>query len=440
MSKRATEDVMDFINSLPETPAKGPRKDEDFMEFLDELSAHEKKPKGKFEPRRLDRARPKPQTPQTTALAGPATPGSVASDGETAGDKPAEKASEKAGDKTSETTPLGAQAQEPAAAAESAAAEAPDPIASLTSWWSSEGSQKVTLLWGQLTSNAQQIGETTYQLASSTTQQLLQQRQRYLAEHGAGANAEQILAISDKLNSVLGSMAQQITDGLMDPADELLNVLLVHDAANAQAWEALCCRQFDTVMGQVEGGIRTTVSSFNHKHGQDRERRHSHIDLGMFHGKPIDGEKLCRANLDSSVKDYLKLKLLDSEHAPAPAAAHAVNKLDVFIAVQAVSLAPPPEKPDAESLAPAPGLGTFTFTVLLRDITNNITLSTHSQPFPVRWALWVAGLHEDVDAAFGPDSDAMDPAEWVRGWLDDGLALTFAVLAQEYVTRRMGIA
>ena len=82
----------------------------------------------------------------------------------------------------------------------------------------------------------------------------------------------------------------------------------------------------------------------------------------------------------------------------------------------------------------------FSFTMILKDITNNITVLSKSQPFPLRWARWVSGQHEDVDAIFGSsDEESVDPSEWVKEWIQDGLGLTFAVLAQEYVTRRMGI-
>lgn len=64
--KDEADDVLDFLNSLPDSKSGTPKPQssegdkqenkEDFLEFLDELAAHEKKPvsKGKssFEPKR----------------------------------------------------------------------------------------------------------------------------------------------------------------------------------------------------------------------------------------------------------------------------------------------------------------------------------------------------------------------------------------------------
>lgn len=423
MSKNDTDDVMDFINSLPDskgaTPAAAAKPDDDFMDFLDELTAHEKTAKplgvsrGKFEPKKRDES---------------ATPISVAR-GETpvvSGD-----AKEAAPPKTPslpeqvQPEPLAKPALQEAVADEPAS----DPIASISSWWTSEGSLKVSSLWGLLTSNAHQLSETTYQLASNTSQQLSHQRQKFLKENSV-TDPEHMLHLTDKLNSILTTMSQQIKDGLIDKEDELLNILLVYDLNNLSYLDALCAAKFNQVMDQVEGGIKTTVSNFNHK---QTSAEGLHCDLDLFHGKPIDAEKLCYANLDSSVKDYLKISELDEQSEVE------INKSNVFIAIQPFTTGQENPSDDAKgpTVIEANNPSSFAFTMILRDITNNITILSKSQPFPIRWARWLSGRHEDVVAAFGDDE--VDPAEWVKDWIHDGLGLTFAVLAQEYVSRRMGI-
>ena len=186
-----------------------------------------------------------------------------------------------------------------------------DPIASISSWWNTEGSSKVSSFWGSLASNAHQLSETTYQIASNTSQQLSHQRHKFLEENSGVADTEQILHITDKLNSILSTMSQQIKDGLIDKEDELMNILLIYDLDNMNYLDSICAAKFNKVMSQVEGGIKTTVSNFNHKHEQSTNTQY--YDLGMFSGKSIDGEKLCFANLDSSIKDYLKIIDLEKQ-------------------------------------------------------------------------------------------------------------------------------
>ncbi|OBA21179.1 hypothetical protein METBIDRAFT_11741 [Metschnikowia bicuspidata var. bicuspidata NRRL YB-4993] len=167
----------------------------------------------------------------------------------------------------------------------------------------------------------------------------------------------------------------------------------------------------------------------------------------MFSGKAIDGEKLCFANLESSIKHYLQIVDLEKLHIPTEESTdHEINKSNVFISIQPITSGNVDQQSNEEdNMGPAYIEGnnsnSFTFTMILKDITNNITIVSKSQPFPLRWARWVSGRHDDVDSVFhlGDDGESVDPSDWVKDWIQDGLGLTFAVLAQEYVTRRMGI-
>lgn len=470
MAKNDTDDVLDFINSLPDSKSGTPRptngaeeKGEDLLEFLDELAALDK-PKTpskskSFEPKKKDDESGSRVGSRTTAeslkvtktgeQAGLAASGSGAATGD------AEKAS-------TSSTQNDIDAAKGTEHSPGADAQAPELIGSISSWWSKEGSSKVSLLWGSFTSNAERLSEQTYQLASSTTNQINQQRQRLLAE--LGIDNEHVVGLASKLNSVLVNMSQQIADGLAGPSDELLNVLLVHDLYNIRQLDRLCQDKFSQVTGQVEGGIKVNVSNFNHRDDS------ANTDFNMFHGKVIDGEKLCFANLESSIKDYVKVMKVeeearksaneetgrkegldgkseeektargkdgnDNDDSQAPSASPEVNSSNIFISIQPISTgttAEPGERKTGPILIEASNSDSFSFTLILKDITNDITVITKTQPFPVRWSRWVCGDYKEF-----ADLEEIDPSEWVRDWIGEGLGLAFGVVAQEYVVKRMG--
>lgn len=415
--KDEADDVLDFINSLPDSKSNTPKpavggdtaeNKEDFLEFLDELAAHDKSTptnKTSFEPKQAK----KPVAKTDVSL--------------------------KSGEELSERALSPHQQVEPEADI--------DPIGSISNWWSSEGSHKVSSLWGSITSNAQQISDQTYQLASSTSNQISQQRQKILSEGLFTADrVGQLDYLGERLNTVLSTMSQQITQGLIGPDDELLNVLLIHDLDNIPYLDKICSANFNRVMGQVEGGIRVTVNNFNHKQAVIGTSR---VNLNIFYGKVIDGEKLCFANLESSVKDYSSYNLPqlaptdDGKQDPESETEETqISKSNIFISVQAITSrsatdqqTQPQTKADGPILIESNNHDSFAFTIILKDISNNITIVTKTQPFPLIWAQWLSGeaLIEDEN---------VNPSEWVKDWVKDGLALSFGVLAQQYVIKRMG--
>lgn len=452
MSKN--DDVMDFINSLPDlhpgTPAPGDSSNagnDDFLEFLDELSAHESATpsKAKLGPKK------EKKTDIEKRMSSSSTPVVKAQQNEP---------------ESATSTPTPKPKEDPSLLNEKSAsvewqekieeaAQMPDPFASLSLWWSSEGSKKALSLWGSLTSNALQLGEQTYQLASKTSQELSHSRQKLLKENPKLEN-DQVSHITSRLNSILTTVSQQIKDGLMDREDELLNIMLVYDVSNMDFLDKVCAAKFNRVMSQVEGGIKVTVSNFNHRH-ELKESLGPYYDLDIFFGKMIDGEKLCYANLDSSIKDYLRItELENTDHKDLKDAEERlmardgdldINSSNVFIAIQPISTGTSDKLKEIQKessggpvLIDTTNNESFAFALILKDITNKITISTKSQPFPLKWARWVAGDRRDVEEYFGSDNDeAVDPSEWVKEWIQEGLSLSLAVLAQEYVTKRMGI-
>lgn len=471
MPNKDADDVLDFINSLPDTKSPKPsggrnsESNDEFKDFLDELSAHEKAAKGptrsKLEPKKRDELKegrrvlsgklsPAPSRRIVSSSVPEPRANRFTPEAEVSG-TPAAQASPKVQDTQ-------APAPSTATPAKDGLSETViDPLSSISLWWNNEGLSKVLSLWGSLASNATQLGETTFQLASNTSQQLSHQRHKFLAEN-PGLEAEQITHLTGKLNLILSTVSQQIKDGLIDKEDELLNVFLVYDWENNSDLDSLCARKFDSVMGQIEGGVRVSVSNFNHKHENSESLDARHYDLGLFYGKAIDGEKLCFANLESLIKDYLKIKQSsDSENQGESEDEIATS--NIFIAIQPICVGQQPTAPSADadpstgsaasSHEPASGpvfieannSSSFAFTLILKDITNNLTIVSKSQPFPLRWATWLSGSHEDVDAVFADEDgvSGVDPSEWVSAWIKNGLELSFAVLAQEYITRRMGI-
>ena len=89
--------------------------------------------------------------------------------------------------------------------------------------------------------------------------------------------------------------------------------------------------------------------------------------------------------------------------------------------------------------------GNFSFTVVLKDISNDITAITRSQAFPTSWVEWLEGeTKKNKESKKGDDNedeedDIVDPGEWVKDWIEDGLSLSLGILAQTYVIKRMGL-
>ncbi|CAK7891319.1 maintenance of telomere capping protein 1 [[Candida] anglica] len=417
------DDVLDFINSLPDSKSGTPKptddgnKDnsEDFLEFLDELAAH-------------DKSKPSTGSPVVNSVLKPST-----------SKEPKESKESKQPKESKNEVEIKTPIVESSDGGQDVSTPEPeiDPIGSISTWWNKEGSNKVSSLWGSIASNAQQITDTTYQIASTTTNQISQQRQKLLSEHNFNADQiTQLDSLGERLNSVFTNMSQQITQGLIGPDDELLNILLVHDLYNVNYLDKECALKFNKVMDQVEGGIRVTVNNFNHK-----EQENDKVNLNLFHGKIIDGEKLCFANLESSIKDYSSYTLADENAKKEEGidqtkdTSQTINKSNIFISIQPITSRTSNEETEPKDenspiLIESNNKDSFAFTLILKDITNNITIITKTQPFSLIWAQWLNG-ESSTD-------ENINPSEWVKDWIKDGLALSFGVLAQEYVVKRMG--
>ncbi|KAI5965028.1 hypothetical protein KGF57_000821 [Candida theae] len=444
-----TDDVFDLINSLPETAStqdssktnSKPTDDKEVFDFLDEIAQHEqKKPKKKLEPKKkqVENVVSSNDDDEEVEETNDPTTGTSSSD------------------TTDDHTQHQKDEEKEAASTQSHDTSEVNPIASLSSWWSSEGNQKVSSLWGTITSNAEKLSEQTYQLASTTTNQL--------NERSKQLDTEQI---GSRLNNLFINISQQIKQGLVEDADEVLNILLVSDLYNFTYLHKLVSNNFNLAMNQVEGDVNVNVHEFNH---HDENSGGDEVTLNLFYGKLIDGEKLANANLENAIKEYKKAEIAkekkdgeDEKQREIKREAtdnrndtfQEIIKSNIFITIQPITTkldSKPQDTDPTNSASPTISSATtttidshnvtsFSFTLILKDITNNITITTRTQPFPLRWAQWLDGeplkLNDAGDVEL--DLDSVDPKEWVKDWIRQGLNLGVGVLAQEYVIKRMGI-
>jgi hypothetical protein len=91
------------------------------------------------------------------------------------------------------------------------------------------------------------------------------------------------------------------------------------------------------------------------------------------------------------------------------------------------------------------------------DPVHEIEYSTVSQSIPSKWVHWLdaatpltpRSIDENQESPFDagiPDEikdivegGGVDPREWVAEWIEETLTLSFGVVAQRYVARRMGV-
>lgn len=325
-----------------------------------------------------------------------------------------------------------------------------DPITSISNWWSSSGSTKVTSIWNKTTEHANIIKDRVVKEAANTN----------------------LPPINNLINNQqLNEMVKNLQKIVVGDTDEVLRIHLVHDLINLPQLTFEFHDKFDQVLAtQVQGGIRIFVDEWGKPNGLDQnnsgnnnenniKNNNANIQLNVFEGKTIEAEKLSFANLDESIKLFNKAheeimkqqKEQEKEQGQDKQEKDKQEKntnvkenvSDIFISILPVSVpkeANTGEKGDihiVDSIQP----GCFNFTLILKDITNDIKIITRSQGYPMKWAQWLESnkltieKKNDVEEI---DVEDIDPSEWVNEWIMDGLNLTIGVLAQNYVIERMG--
>lgn len=439
-SRKSTEadEVFEFLDSLPEdkkgaegkSKAKGAGKkdEEDVFEFLEEL-----------EKSKMDLGAKKGKKVAETKKLDPQESNDGKAKSETKQEAPAVKKDTE--EKSEEASNAKVEANEET----SKQGTNPDPIASISSWWSSAGSATVSSLWSKTTEHASQI------------KNRIQQEQ---------------LDITSKLNTqTITDLARNIQKIVVGETDEVLRIHLVHDLVKFPSLQYHIENRFDQVMSsQVEGGIRIFVDEWGRPNRSNsistvvdpEKREHEEKDAiepkikqNLFSGKVSDGEKLAFANIDNSIKlfnkahdEYIRQqKEAEGESEEGTSAEKSENRIsDIFVSILPVAI---PDKNDStkeDMIVTDPHhAGNFSFTVVLKDISNDITAITRSQAFPTSWVEWLEGeTKKNKESKKGDDNedeedDIVDPGEWVKDWIEDGLSLSLGILAQTYVIKRMGL-
>ncbi|OBA18309.1 uncharacterized protein OGAPODRAFT_44463 [Ogataea polymorpha] len=385
MSNHQTEEeVFEFLNSLPENngqPNKESEKtDEDILEFLNELEAKEKSktPKTKQEHKKTETVLDYVE--------------------ETKPDEIAEKKPQKKPVQLKETT-------EQVPTEHAPTEEVSDPITSFSSWWSKEGSAKVTSQFSSLWGTAESA-------INYAREQKLEDNLK---------KAFQDIGITGVLEAL-----EKIQLDIDANKDEILDIKLVHDLKNYKGLPKYVKSNFETVMrAQVDGDIQVRIAESGIL-SSSAETSDQSKSLGLFAGKLSDGEKLIHANIESVIKANASKE--DTE-------ATKTRKSDIYIGLLAISISKEDSPAEESEIVTIDEYqpSSFSFTSILVDQTHDITIVNRSQPFPLKWCNWLDGKYVEGEA-----SEEVDPSEWVADWINRGLDMMFGVLAQTYIIKRMG--
>jgi hypothetical protein len=392
--KKSTEaeDVLEFLNSLPEIDETAKKDDGDILGFLDELEKSDKGKAVKKEGKKETNANPE--------------------------DKEIKKEISKAKVDVQETKEIKQPLSDYTDDIEDHEDEQDfvDPITSISNWWSSSGSATVTSLWSnaqQFTHKAQEEAQKLAkdakieeQLKKIQNLQLDDETKQKIMNAGEDIDPTKAIGFFTKnLSNVLNSIMS---------TDEILKISIIHDLENYNI-DSLVSKSFKKVMKQVQGGIDIEINKNN-------PRDHDKRNLNIFQGKSIDGEKLALANMETIINS-LKQDQYDE-----------IRSSNLFISILAIQ----PIQKDNESttmIIDTTSSNSFHFLIVLKDTTNDISILTKSQSFPMKWSNWLDGSTEPTEEK---EDEGVDPAEWVKDWIYDGIGLSLGVLAQSYVVKRMG--
>ncbi|KAF3923836.1 hypothetical protein ABW21_db0204307 [Orbilia brochopaga] len=236
-------------------------------------------------------------------------------------------------------------------------------------------------------------------------------------------------------------------------AHERLHIHTTHDLQNYPSIDPIIHHVFARVMQQVEGGDLLVIqrgSEATNKHNstlssgwgggpwwRDERKR----ELGAVKGLEA-GVKLAKATAEGFATEYaqrspsLDRKTFDPNNP--------VRKSDIFLSLQPVVYPCPfttatlkPE--DAEDGTEVEEV--MSFAVHLLDPTHGLEFTTMSQTCPAKWGDWMDAEFEELpeDVQVGLANGAVDPREWISEWMEETIALAVGMIAQRYVSRRMGV-
>ncbi|OWB74752.1 hypothetical protein B5S31_g4571 [[Candida] boidinii] len=266
---------------------------------------------------------------------------------------------------------------------------------------------------------------------------------------------------SDKLSNVIDQIQNdlELIDNNNNNKDEILDIKLVHDLQNYPNIIKYIKNNFEYVMkSQVDGSIDIKITESGISSIQNSIDKNLK-NLGIFYGKLSDGEKLIKANIDSIIKEDEKILNEDTEEVKVSNKNKNNNNsrriTKIYIGVLACATQTHKDNINSEEsdtiIIDSYSPQSFTFTAILRDVTHDLTFINRSQPFPLKWAKWLDGSavkdekkgEEEEEEEEGDNTTAtsedegIDPSEWVVDWVNRGLDMTFGILSQSYIIKRM---
>lgn len=284
-------------------------------------------------------------------------------------------------------------------------------------------------------------------------------------------------------SSFVSTINEQIknTTQTINSHDEVLKIFIINDELkNFNYIDYLIYNKFHKVVNQVEGSIDLEI--INSKNfskllnildltsltNNDNDLKPKSVEF--FRGNALDAEKLSFANIDDGIKTLMQIKKKEKaekesakqeqneeaqEH-PEQQQEQKGNVSHIFLTILPIiqDRSIPTYSSNFEEIVKIDETSTesFQFLITLKDLEHKFSIVTKSQPFPLKWAQWlttntIQGKNENTttdkqkqeEKTQEDDEDGIEPADWVKDWIKDGLALSFGVLAQSYVTKRMGL-
>lgn len=327
---------------------------------------------------------------------------------------------ETATEKPIETENVSSESESAAKLAPSPLSEVANPITSITSWWS----RNKDGLWDTATQAVKQA-EARVKSHEQTIQKF-------------GLSKE---ILQSTLSSVLETIAPPIS------RHEQLKIHIFHDIVGYPAIDSVVYAVFERVMEQVEGGDLEMVV----QKGKERHRRGSDAsqdkNLNLFQGPSSDAIKLAKANIEAIAVTTETLALdsdedvQDGSPKTTRSSKDAIRTSNVFLSIQPTTTKQenvtsstqdkkePINGEETSTLICTDNAESFSFVVHLMDVINKVEFTAMSQPMPLKWVEWLETTKFE---------GSVDPREYVLEWIEEALALAVGVVAQSYVTRRMG--
>ncbi|GMM28910.1 Mtc1 protein [Martiniozyma asiatica (nom. inval.)] len=459
MTSKDEQEVLEFLDSLPETNSTVGSNDKEIFDFLDEIDNDAKPSK---EGTAVEEKHISEEVPLSESKESKLQSGQSELDLESKLKAPVESTQrEKSADVQTAQTETGT--------------ETPAPVSTFSSWWSTATntlqSTAQSLTSAPLEDNIRfafkELGITGIkdEISNSQKEELLKLNlgdvRKSLGDKIGQFNQfgdftklgdlskEQLKIIGDKIG--VENLTENLGEGLnigmdmvsnvlekINTRDEILEIVFVHDmnVEISNSFKDIIKNTFEDVMSeQVEGRIQVKIVETAPSGSQED------LNWNLFSGKGTDVEKLSKANIDAEIKLRSNSNLQTHEpiESTADGNSHKAAKSFIYINLIPWTCAKDINKPlDSikmdESLS-SHSSNSFTFLCSLIDISHDITLTSHSQPMPLKWAQWNQNIYNEKELN---DLEFIDPKEWVSKWIMGSLVGVVGTVAQSYIIRRMG--